>query len=60
MHAATDVNGYKPPFRDFCRRLSRRRVYECEETSAFLRWLGIEPHIAVRRTPHGSGLGKVR
>jgi transposase len=27
---------------------------------AFLRWLGIEPHIAKRRTPHGSGLGKVR
>ena len=25
-----------------------------------LRWLGIEPHIAKRRTPHGSGLGKVR
>ena len=27
---------------------------------ALLRWLGIEPHIAKRRTPHGSGLGKVR
>src|SRR4051794_16450208 len=25
-----------------------------------LRWLGIEPHIARRKTPHGSGLGKVR
>ena len=31
-----------------------------EATRAFLRWLGIEPHIAKRRTPHGSGLGKVR
>ena len=27
---------------------------------ALLRWLGIEPHIARQRTPHGSGLGKVR
>ena len=36
------------------------RGYDSEETRAFLRWLGIEPHIAVRRTPHGSGLGKVR
>lgn len=25
-----------------------------------LRWLGIEPRIARRRTEHGSGLGKVR
>lgn len=24
-----------------------------------LRWLGMEPHIAKRRTPHGIGLGKV-
>jgi transposase len=25
-----------------------------------LAWLGIEPHLARRETPHGSGLGKVR
>jgi transposase len=31
-----------------------------EATRALLRWLGIEPHIAKRKTPHGSGLGKVR
>ena len=36
------------------------RGYDSEETRAFLRWLGIEPHIARRGTPHGSGLGKVR
>jgi transposase len=32
------------------------RGYDSEDT----RWLGIEPHIARRNTPHGSGLGKVR
>jgi transposase len=36
------------------------RGYDSEATRALLRWLGIEPHIARRRTPHGSGLGKVR
>ena len=36
------------------------RGYDSEETRAFLRWLGIGPHIAKRRTPHGSGLGKIR
>jgi len=36
------------------------RGYDSEATRAFLRWLGIEPHIAKRGTEHGSGLGKVR
>ena len=36
------------------------RGYDSERTRALLRWLGIEPHIAKRRTPRGSGLGKVR
>jgi transposase len=36
------------------------RGYDSEATRGLLRWLGIEPHIARRRTPHGSGLGKVR
>jgi transposase len=36
------------------------RGYDSEGTRALLRWLGIEPHIARRRTPHGSGLGKIR
>ena len=36
------------------------RGYDSEGTRALLRWLGIEPHIARRKTPHGSGLGKVR
>ena len=36
------------------------RGYDSEATRALLRWLGIEPHIAKRRAPHGSGLGKVR
>jgi transposase len=36
------------------------RGYDSEATRWLLRWLGVEPHIAKRRTPHGSGLGKVR
>jgi transposase len=36
------------------------RGYDSEATRWILAWLGIEPHIAKRRTPHGSGLGKVR
>jgi transposase len=36
------------------------RGYDNGSTRALLRWLGVEPMIAKRRTPHGSGLGKVR
>ena len=36
------------------------RGYDNDSTRAILRWLGIEPSIAKRRTAHGSGLGKVR
>lgn len=36
------------------------RGYDNHATRALLAWLGIEPHIAKRRQPHGSGLGKVR
>jgi transposase len=36
------------------------RGYDNESTRLLLRWLGIEPKIAKRRTAHGSGLGTVR
>jgi transposase len=36
------------------------RGYDSDATRWLLAWLGIEPHVARRRTPHGSGLGKVR
>lgn len=36
------------------------RGYDSDATRWLLAWLGIEPHIAKRKTPHGSGLGKVR
>jgi transposase len=36
------------------------RGYDSDATRLLLAWLGIEPLIARRRTPHGSGLGKVR
>jgi transposase len=40
--------------------LDADRGDDSESARASLRWLGIEPHIARRRTPHGSGLGQVR
>jgi transposase len=36
------------------------RGYDSDDTRWLLLWLGIEPHIARRNTPHGSGLGKIR
>jgi transposase len=36
------------------------RGYDSDATRWLLRWLGVEPHIARRGAPHGSGLGKVR
>lgn len=36
------------------------RGYDSDATRWLLAWLGIEPHIAKRRTAHGSGLGKIR
>jgi transposase len=36
------------------------RAYHDKSVDALLRWLGIEPKIAKRGTPHGSGLGKTR
>lgn len=42
------------------RALYADRGYDSDATRALLRWLGIEPRIAKRKTPHGSGLGRVR
>jgi transposase len=36
------------------------RGYDSDDTRWLLRWSGIEPHIARRKTAHGSGLGRVR
>jgi transposase len=36
------------------------RGYDSDATRWLLRWLGIDPRIARRKTPHGSGLGRVR
>jgi transposase len=36
------------------------RGYDSDSTRWLPRWLGIEPRIAKRNTPHGSGLGEVR
>ena len=39
---------------------SADRGSDSDSTRRILRWLGIEPKIAKRKTAHGSGLGKVR
>jgi transposase len=36
------------------------RGYDSDTTRWILAWMGIEPNIARRNAPHGSGLGKVR
>lgn len=36
------------------------RGYDSDPTRGLLSWLGIRPHIARRRTAHGSGLGVIR
>lgn len=36
------------------------RGYDSNDSRGLLLWLGIEPHIAKRNTPHGSGLGRIR
>jgi transposase len=36
------------------------RAYDSEPARGILRWLGIVPFLAKRRTGHGSGMGKVR
>jgi len=41
-------------------KLSADAGYDCEATRSLLRWLGIEPHIRHRNSPHGSHLGRVR
>jgi transposase len=40
--------------------LVSRRGYDSDSTRWLLTWLGIEPRITRRKTPHGSGLGRVR
>lgn len=36
------------------------RAYQDSAVVGILKWLGIKPMIAMRNTPHGSGLGKTR
>ena len=56
-----------PPVRGKCGRPRRRpervqgdRGYDSEPHRRWLRHLGIEPVLAKRNTPHGSGLGSYR
>ena len=53
------VGGKPGPKRQKPERLQGDEGYHSGPVRWLLRWLGIEPHIARRKTPHGSGLGKV-
>jgi transposase len=54
------VGGKPGPKREKPDRLQGDRGYDSEPVRKVLRWLGITPVLAKRRTKHGSGLGKFR
>ena len=54
------VGGKPGPKRERPERLQGDRGYDSEPLRVVLRWLGITPVLAERRTEHGSGLGKFR
>jgi transposase len=54
------VGGKPGPKRQKPEALQGDRGYDSEPLRQFLRWLGIDPVLAARRTEHGSGLGVFR
>jgi len=54
------VGGKPGPKRQKPERLQGDRGYDSEPVRQLLRWLGIDPILAARRTEHGSGLGVYR
>ena len=54
------VGGKPGPKRRKPKRLQGDRGYDCEPLRRILRWLGITPILAARRTQHGSRLGITR
>jgi transposase len=54
------VGGKRGPKRLKPERLQGDRGYDSEPLRALLRWMGITPVLAARRTEHGSGLGVYR
>jgi transposase len=54
------VGGKPGPKRQRPDRLQGDRGYDSEPVRQLLRWLGINPVLAARRTEHGSGLGVFR
>jgi transposase len=54
------VGGKPGPKRQHPERLQGDRGYDSEPLRQILRWLGITPVLAARRTEHGSGLGVYR
>jgi transposase len=54
------VGGKPGPKRQKPKRLLGDRGYDSNPVRKLLRWLGITPFLAARRTEHGSGLGRLR
>ena len=54
------VGGKPGPKREKPEQLQGDRGYDSEPVRQWLRWLGINPILAARRTEHGSGLGVFR
>jgi len=54
------VGGKPGPKREKPERLQGDRGYDSEPLRQVLRWLGITPELAARKTEHGSGLGVTR
>jgi transposase len=54
------VGGKPGPPRELPERIQGDRGYDSEPLRVLLRWLGVTPVLAKRRTEHGSGLGKCR
>jgi len=54
------IGGKPGPPKQMPDELYADRGYDSDYTRELLRWLGVEPKIAKRKKPHGSGLGKVR
>ena len=60
LTAMPPVGGKPGPPRELPDRRQGDRGYDSDPLRKFLRWLGIVPELAKRRTDHGSGMGTTR
>src|SRR5262249_51176149 len=60
LAAVPPVGGKPGPKRQKPERLHGDRGYDADKLRRLLRWVGIRPVLAARRTEHRSGLGRFR